>query len=192
MAAKKAAIKLVGDWKKASAILATSDKDIQEAATKALLAEGEYIVGEIKKRFKKVLPANAPSTILQKGSNKPLIDDADYKNSVKAIPSSSSKGIPNITIGIPRSDKKATKLYLIHEFGKIIVQRITPAQRKFMHALLSKLGPGGAKGSGAAILVIHIPARPVFTPVFEEERPKMPDRFLARMLKNLKGKLGSP
>lgn len=183
-------VTLVGDWKTAEKILNAAPAALTHAAKVSLLQEGEYLRGRIVKKIRSnVPPPNSKSTIAQKRSSKTLINHGDLANAPAVL----EVGPLEIMIGIPRSTKgQLAKLADVLENGRTIVQRITPKQRKFLHALYAKLGPK-APGSGAStgVLVIHIPARPFIRPVFDEEKDKIPERFITRLARNL-DKLGAP
>lgn len=170
-------IKLLGSWAATKLVLESADKDLDQAIHKAVMAESSFLLGEIKKRFRKVQPPNAPSTIELKKSKKPLIDTGEYRNSANVYP----LGRHNVYIGFPAASRNA-KLAEIHEVGKTIVMNMTEKQRRFLHARFGKTGPG----SGTGLLVIHIPARPVIAPVMEEQEEKIPERFLKRVVSSLK------
>lgn len=205
MAASK--MKLIGDWDTSEKILKALPKDLEQARSKALLQEGLYLLNELRKNFKKVSPPNAQSTIDDKRSSVPLVNNRDMYNAMQIIP---QKPKDEIFIGIPaaaesrgrgggrntkgqftkhKKAQKVVRLVEIHEFGKVIVQQMTEKQRKFLHAKLGKQGgsSGGGGGASTGVIVIHIPPRPFIKPTFEQNPPEdIAKRYLDRLIKNLK------
>lgn len=186
-------MRLIGDWERAQKILAAAPADLKQALRKALSQESLYLLTELQKNFKKVTPPNARSTIRQKGSSRPLVNDRDLYNGMQIV----HKGDLEKFIGIPRSaparGKNAkggiVRLAEIHENGKVIVQQMTDKQRKFLHAFFKKSGgsSGGSGGGSGGVLVIHIPARPFIGPTFAANPPdKIADRMVDRIVSNLK------
>lgn len=184
MAGSRVGFMLVGDWVKAHAIIKATPKELDRAIPKALWAEGLYAAAEIKKYIRtSIPPANAASTILQKGSSKTLQDKLDMLNAITPIKSAKNK----VYVGIARSAARGTvRIARVHEEGRTIVQVMTPKQRKYLHAKLG--GTGGSKGgggTGTGVIIIHIPARPFIRPTFERLREGYEERFLGRVLQYL-------
>lgn len=199
----KTGVRLIGDWVQAKKILDAAPEDLKQARSKALLQEGLYLLKQLQQNFKKVAPPNAQSTIDNKGSSTPLVNNRDLYNSMALFP---EKPKDEVFIGIPAAAKargsaggrnskgqftshvkgaEIVRLIDIHENGKIVVQQMTDKQRKFLHAKLGKSGATG--GGGTGVIVIHIPARPFVKPTFEQNPPeKIAERFLARLISNLK------
>jgi len=171
-------LKLTGDWAKSKRVLKAAPAELDAAIDAALTAEGEYLRGRMVKKIQGGLqPPHSSSTLLtKKGGTKPLIRRGDLLGAFQVV-----QAKKEVFIGVPRTAKGgAANLMQIHEFGKVIVQRITDKQRRFLHAVLPK-----KEGAGTAVVVIHIPARPVIRPVFEAERANIPKRLSRRILKGL-------
>jgi len=71
-----------------------------------------------------------------------------------------------------RDGKEMVNIFRVHEEGRIIVMRVTPAMRNYFYAMIRRSGIQlhGKKGTGGfkrGILIIKIPARPTFAPVYE-------------------------
>lgn len=181
-----AGIKLTGDWVQAQAILNALPKDLDNAIQSAIEGEAQVLRSAIVRHLGKVKPGLSPFTGMtgkRKGS-KPLIDTGEMRNSIGVV-----MGHHEAFIGIPRSSG-GYRLADIHEKGRVIVQRMTDKQRRFLHATIGR--KASKVGSGTGVLVIHIPARPFVAPAFAEQRPKIPARLMARIVAALGTKLGAP
>lgn len=182
-------MKQIGDWIKCETVLKSAPGDLKQALAKALLQEGLYLLNEMRKNFRKVTPPNAQSTIKNKGSSVPLVDNRDFYNSMQIVP---AKPKTEVFIGIPastprRGGKEGTiALAEIHEQGKTIVQVMTDRQRKFLHKKFGSFNNGKGKG-GTGVIVIIIPPRPFIRPTFEQNPPRdVANRILDRTVANLK------
>lgn len=186
-------VKKVGDWDQAAKLLKVLPSELDAAIQTAVMGEAEYLRGQIVKQFGRVKPALSPLTVKTRGGgSKPLQRTGNLKGSIGVV----QKGKHEAFVGVPASSAGA-RLADIHENGRVITMRMTDKMRKFLHAALpEQVGPrlpSGAFGSSdTGILVIHIPPRPFVAPVWEREQPKIPKRFMARILTALGGKLGTP
>lgn len=172
-------IEFTGDWAKAQKQFATAGADLDKALRQGIRQEAEYLVGQVKKQFDHLSPPLSPLTLATKrrGGSKPLIASGELRTGIAVV----MGGPYEAFIGVPRSSR-GMKLADIHENGRIVVQRMTDKQRKFLHARLPKGGgKGGKGGGGGGILVIHIPARPFIKPVFAAEKDKIGPRLLDRI-----------
>lgn len=170
---------LTGDWLKSKKVLAAAPHDLDKAIERGLAAEGEYLRGQMVRRIQRgLMPPHSSSTLLTKNKgSKPLIRNGDLLGAFSSIPSKKQ-----VFIGVPRSAKgSAFGLMQIHEEGRVIVQRMTDKQRRFLHAVLPRIGHPG----GTPVVVIHIPARPVIRPVFEEQQAKIGPRLSKRITTQL-------
>ncbi len=182
-----AGVKLYGEWTKAAEILAASPADIDQALTAALRALAEWFAAGIKKKINSnVPPPNSPFTQLMKGSGKTLIDKGDLRNGVGVV----QTGRHNFFVGIPRSVQSAggslASIADILENGRTIVMRMTPKQRRFLHATLGKKVSKVKGGGGGSIIVIHIPPRPFIAPVYDAAMSGMQAKFEGLFLRNLR------
>lgn len=184
---------LVGDWKAAKQVLADAPADLEQATNAALAAIAEFLVGRIKKRIGDgVAPPQSPFTALTKGSSKTLVNKGDFRNGMRAI----EVGKFNFFVGIPSALQggknghkvgSLARLGDVLENGRVIVQRMTDKQRKFLHATLGKkVAKLPSKGGSTGVLVIHIPPRPVIKPTFDEFQADAPRLFEKYLKKNLK------
>lgn len=167
-------IVLEGNWKKFLVKMRASPAKARAAMRKASKAEAEHTAGMMRKKFDRVRPSNAPITRFLKGSSKPLVNNADLRDSI----GTSKEDDMSWYVGVPRGTREA-KLAAVHEGGITIVQQLTDRQRRFLHAVLPKVAGGGApKGGGTGILVIHIPARPFIGPTLKEAAKGAAKRFM--------------
>lgn len=168
---------LTGDWIATAKMLSGVKVNMARALKQAVKQEAHFLVAEMKKQFRDLKPPLSPNTLLTKkrGGSKPLLASGDMRNSIVPV----FDGDFGVFIGVPRS-ANGYMLADIHENGRIIVQRITPKQRRFLHAKLGKHGSGG-KGGGTGVMVIHIPARPFIGPVIEAEKDRIGPRILGRV-----------
>lgn len=172
-------VELTGDWKKAKRILAAAPHELDQAIEKSLAAEGEFLRGQMVRRVTRgLMPPLSSSTLLtKKKGTKPLIKDGDLVGAFSSIPSKKE-----VFIGVPRSAPGSVYgLMHIHEFGRVIVQRMTDKQRRFLHAVLPQTG----YTSGSPVIVIHIPPRPVIRPVFAEQQAQIGPRLAKRIASNV-------
>lgn len=188
MAAGGITMRKVGDWNKLALILDRAPGRSAFAMRQVVLQEAEFFRGQLVKNITssgklagKPFEPNKPSTIASKGSNKPLIDSGALVQSVAVI----ERG-RTVFVGVNRKTKGKQKrgkggqfakgfnmvdIAELHEFGKVINIRVTPAMLRFLHAKFAREGRGGGGGTGklvvGGILVIRIPARPFIGPVIE-------------------------
>ena len=180
-------VAMVGDWGKAKATLGVVSnhfavQKILEGAMKQeamrarrLLVEGMRSGAPGGKRF----APHAPSTTItrkykrRRGSkgNKPLISSGSM---VRAINTRHVAGQGSF-VGIlrsarSRSGKSLVNLMQVHENGKVIAIRVTPAMRAYLMAMFRQAGVegGGSGGLARGIIIVRIPARPVFEPVWRK------------------------
>lgn len=183
-------VKQTGDWAKAEALLSAAPARFNEAIEVALQGEAEFLRGKMVGRFGRggggKFSAQAVTTKATGGRGKPLVRTGELRNSIGVV---DGPGDHSKFIGVPaQSGDRNVRLADIHENGRTIVQAMTPAQRRYLHAVLP---PGGGKGGGTGIIVSHIPARPFVQPTFDAEAPKIPARFVKRMADALGGDYGS-
>ena len=179
-------VELTGDWKKSKRVLRSAPQDIDKAIQAGLAGEGEFLRGQMVRRMRGgLMPPHSSSTLLtKKKGTKPLIRNGDLLGSFSSVPSRRQ-----VFIGIPRTARgESLNLMQLFEKGKVIVQRMTDKQRKFLHATLPNVG----HPAGPPVIVIHIPARPVIQPVYDQQAPLIPARLAGRITRALaKTQLGS-
>lgn len=177
----------------ARAIQAGSNKlmaKARQAADRAAARSRRKLSGRIQR-----IEAGARTSMtkaLSKVSTKPLIQTADLLNSIRVVPPRPSEqafiGVLRTARG--RDGRSLFNIAKIHEYGagpKAV--KMTEKQRRYLMAMLSKVGirGQGARGGGG-VLIIRIPPRPFLGPVFAAEygsQSKVSERFLARLTAHL-------
>jgi len=199
-----------GDWDKVRKILSSGSKMIADASKKSLLQEGHYLRGRMVtgirdqapggKRFKPLSPLTLAARRL-KGfrGTKALMVRGDLRNSIAVH----SRGIA-VFVGILRTartvdGKDLINVAEVHEWGAVVVLKLTPRMRRFLGVLMKEAHGGEGqdiprpfwllKGSGKRTIVIRVVPRPFVRPTFEAHgRPADVKRRLEeRMAKLLKG-----
>lgn len=119
-----------GEWAAARAATTAMAERFDRAHTMAARAEAQLFRALVVKAFTtkgrsngKAWTPNAPSTVRQKGSAKPLIDSGQLRASVAVV----ERGRQTF-IGIPSKKKRSgggplVDIAAVHEFGKVIVQQ---------------------------------------------------------------------
>ena len=178
----------VGEWDKAFGILngMSSHPLMQELLERAMHAEAQYAREKLVKGIRDGAPGgkkfkgHAASTMITrkfggrrgaKGTGKPLISSGSL---VRGINVRRVKGEGSF-VGILRTQRGAdganlVNLMQLHEGGKTIAIKVTEQMRRFLMAMFRS---GGIAGAGAGkggivrgVIIVRIPARPVFGPVF--------------------------
>lgn len=184
-------VKQTGDWAKAEALLAAAPARFDAAMDEALAAEAEFLRGKVVGAFgrdgKGGFTAQAASTKATGGKGKSLVRTGELRNSIGVV---DGPGKHSKFIGVPAaSGDRNVRLADIHENGRTVVQQMTPAQQKFLHATLPP--GGGTGGGGTGIIVSRIPARPFVEPTFTRQEPKIPKRFVKRLADALESDYGT-
>lgn len=117
-----------------------------------------------------------PSTVRFKrvGGSKPLVGRGDLRNSIVAV---SPAGRPQGWVGVKSSKTSSdgtrmVDIARVHEFGKIIVVRVTDKMRRFLMVRLGEVGGPSGGGGGlkvGSVLVIRIPRRSFLQQTFDHE-----------------------
>lgn len=180
-----AGIALFGDWGKAKEILGTLAQRFKKAADQAMLQEAEFLRGELIKYIREgpLLPLSPKTIAIRRfGSardrrrfkgTRPLTRAGDLRNSIRV-----HKTPDGILVGILKSAKgkdgqKLINVAQLMEFGsKPFVIHVTKKSSAYYHAALAAAGiqlpAHGHGGGGYPIVIVRIPPRPVFRPVFEK------------------------
>lgn len=203
-------MKLVGDWGKAAKLATGLQQRFQSAVAAAVMAEGQYLRGQIVKGIRSGAPGGkafaplSPITLAIRkfrgfGGGKPLIVSGGLIGAIVAI-----RTAAGIFVGVLRSarskgGKSLANIAQIQEEGRTWTQVLSPKARRFLFAALrasglssagtrSKSGPGGGPGT----ITITIPARPFIGPVLEREgKPEaVAKRFWERVAQGMGGDLG--
>lgn len=197
-------IRKVGDWARARQATTALGPRFKRAVSKAMLKEAHFYRSKIIEGFRTGAPGGqkwkplAPATIAGRkmkgfGGTKVGIVTGTMRNSTSVVQRNNE-----VFIGIKRSAKSAdgeslVDIALVFTKGAIIVQNMSEQQRKFLGALMSKVGGNGGTGPSGSkgVLVIKIPARPIFEPIWEKYGGnKGAKRFYARVAAEMGGTLG--
>jgi hypothetical protein len=205
-------VQLTGDWQKAAKIASGLEQRFQKAVSAAVMAEGQYLRGQIIKGIRSGAPGGkafaplSPVTIAIRkaggfGGSKPLIRTGALVGSITATKIGGGVFVGILRQAKSKGGKSLANLGEIHEFGRSWSQRFTAKARRFLFAMLRRAGiasasasvPKGPPGGGDKTIQITIPARPFIGPVLEREgKPEaVAKRFWQRVAKSLGGDLGS-
>lgn len=206
------AVKLFGDWEKATQIVGTMQQKFKLAGDRALMREAHFFRKMIVEGMREQAPGGerfkplSPLTLLIRRAQgfkgtKALIRRADLRNSITITRMDSA-----VFVGILRSAKNKNGQSLvnvatIHEYGLgPVIIPITAKSRAYLHMMARKAGfafiggRGGGENSGHTIAILRIPARPFFRPVFEKygQPNDVRDRFYASIANEMAGDFGTP
>ncbi len=207
-------MKLTGDWARATKLADGLAGRFQKSVAAALMAEGQYLRGQIVKGIRSGAPGGkafaplSPLTLAIRkfrgrgGGTKPLIQSGALIGGIVAVRRGAGVFVGLLRQSQNKGGKSLTNIGAIHEFGASWTQTLSLKARRFLFAALrasglSNGGGGGAKkgaGGGAGTITITIPARPFIGPVLEQEaQPEaVKKRFWANVAKGLGYDLGKP
>jgi hypothetical protein len=186
-------IGLTGDWAAARRLLEALGTRAAAAMHRAVLQEAHAIRGQIVQGLVAQAPAGAPFKPLAAltvaarqlagfGGTKALLRRGDLLGSITVVTSGG-----DVFIGVARTARAAdgralTDVAHAHEYGTApTVIPITPKMRRFLHVLFRASGrPMASRGRGTGVVVVQIPPRPFLRPVFDQAKPGMSQRVLAR------------
>lgn len=197
---------------------------VRKALDKALRTEAREYVDEVKKALSsgspggKRLAPNRPLVVYRKRSNKPLIDRGDLRNSIRVKKVSQMEYFGGVSRTAKRRKRKSgggkggplVDVAKVHEFGKVIVMKITPKMHRWFFWDLARsmkfarrrksagTKPESSRSAGkaspsfkpGATLVIRIKPRPFMTPVFDRRKKRAPERILGDVADQLGGDFG--
>lgn len=187
--------KLYGDWGKAEKLTGELPIRFAKARKQAVMQEAHYFRAEIVKYLRE--PGNflqlSPKTLAMrrfkgfKGQD-PLKVRGDMRNSVNVTQTGDGAFVGILKTAKNKDGKLLYNLAMLHEFGsKSIVVHVTAKSSRFYHAAMARGGislPGGhGHGGGYPIVIIRIPARPFFGPIFKKIGD--PNEVRARMYQRL-------
>jgi len=208
-------VKQWGDWVRArQAISIPAQHRLERAWKKSILKEAHYwrkalVQGMTKQapggqRFQKLSPLTRAKRRAQGfAGRKALIRTGTMRRSIVV----SQRG-GTVFVGIlrgtkTRDGKDLVNIARVHEEGRIVVIRVTEKMRRYFYAMMRKGGlnatsRGGKRrktGGGLArgVLVIKIPARPVFQPVYDHmyrNKGSLSKRMAKRISVATKGEFG--
>ena len=207
-------IRRIGDWGEARALLSRRGRErFKKTLILAVRKEAEYARGLLVTGIRKQAPGGkkfkelSPQTLARRRmggfrGRKALIVRGDLRNAIhtKHFPKASFVGV--LRTAKSKTGKSLVNIMAIQEYGsKPIVIPITKKMLRFFAIMNRKVGTrssmrtggggGGVFGVGGFIIV-KIPARPVFAPVFKMHFGKAAaqSRMLNRISLLLKGKYG--
>lgn len=198
-------MKLTGDWQKAAKIASGLEPRFQKAVAAALMAEGQYLRGEIVKGIrsgKGFAPLSPLTLALRKaggfGGSKPLNRTGALVGGITATRIGGGVFVGILRQAQNKGGQSLANVGAIHEFGASWTQAFTPKARRFLFARMRAAGiartGGGGKGGGGKVgtISITIPARPFIGPVLQREgKPEtVAKRFWQHVAKGMGGDLG--
>lgn len=180
----------VGDWDKAFGILGGMSNHfaMQELLERAMFNEAQFARAMLVKGIQAGAPGgrkfkpHSPTTMLSRrfggkrasrGAGKPMIQSGGL---MRGINVRRVRGEGSFT-GILRSQYGAdgtnlVNLMALHERGKVIAIKVTDQMRAYLMAMFRQ---GGLASAGAGkggivrgVIIVRIPARPVFAPVWQK------------------------
>jgi hypothetical protein len=208
-------VKRWGDWVRARRALSIpAQHRLEQAWKKSILKEAHYwrkalVQGMTKQapggqRFQKLSPLTRAKRRAEGfAGRKALIRTGTMRRSIVV----SQRG-GTVFVGIlrgtkTRDGKDLVNIARVHEEGRIVVIPVTEKMRKYFYAMMRKGGLNAATRSGKrrksggglarGVLVIKIPARPVFKPVYEhmyKNKGSLAKRMARRISITTKGEFG--
>jgi len=185
--AKVASITLTGPWSKLTAIMspAVASGRIAREMGNATRANGAIVRKEIRRTLQRGLnPANAPLTVMIKGSSKPGVDSGELFKAITSVV------IDHYTaeIGVRKGNPEADYARMLHDGGRI---KVTQKMRTMFGYLadvsagnrseseltgraaeLYRRRPGGWRALRESTTHIRIPARPFIAQTMDDESIK--------------------
>jgi len=142
------AVKLTGQWRKASRIL-RKGRRLRGVIDRALLQEAHWFRKQVVQGIRKQAPGGRqftplkPATIAAKGSSKALIDQNTLLRSIQV----KKAGRKGVFVGVLRTatskdGKKMVDIAAVHEFG---APKAKIPKRSFLQATEDKFGPTSPK-----------------------------------------------
>jgi hypothetical protein len=189
-----------GDWGKARKLFANLSKTATGAADAAVQQEAHYLRGKIVQGITDQAPGGrsfkplSPLTIAARRmrgfrGTKALMVRGDLRNSITVMRQGTKTFVGVLRTATAKDGKKLINIANVHEFGQVIVMKLTPKMRRFLAVLYKKAGiprVSSAGGGGKDTVVIRIPARPFLRPVFEKDaKPADVKRRLEERMANM-------
>jgi hypothetical protein len=143
----------------------------QVARVKARLAAGQRSAGAAAQQIRRIEMRTAFKAVAKaaQAKTKALIVNGDLVNAIRVVPSGDGAFIGVLRTARARGGKSLCNIARIHEFGagpKAV--RMTPRQRRYLHAMYRQLGyPPRVGRGGGGVFTVRIPARPFVRPVYE-------------------------
>lgn len=202
----------VGEWSKATKLLAAGPAAIRAVLPIALKQEAEYLRRKIIENLKTQGESSGqPFEQMSEGTqlsrrfrNRPvgktLIDTADLRNSITVHVQGDEAfiGVMRTARG-KRDGRPLASIAQVHEFGQTIAVPVTRAMLRFLHTMFRREGGRGQAGASqplreGEVLVVRIPPRPFIRPVIEANYSNpvtTRGRFFGRIGRLLQGQYGT-
>jgi hypothetical protein len=192
----------IGGWSAARRMLASAPARFRRAMDQAVLQEAHLHRKEIVEGLTtgspggKELTPLAPSTVATRRARgirgtKPLIARGDLRRAISVVRTPRGVFVGILRTARGRDGQSLVNVAKVHELGKVVVFRMTEKSRRFVAMMMRKAGvpPTGQSNTGG-IVVVKIPARPFFRPVFEKLSKGARERVLKRVVRILAGTTG--
>jgi len=197
--------RIFGDWAPVLSTLKNAPRDFREAKHRALLKEGEFFRGKVVEGMRDQAPGGvaykplSPTTIAVRKllgfkGTKALIERGDMLRSVTVFDLSEEVFVGILRTAKSQDGKSLADIAQLNENGSNpIVIKMTPKMAALLHAAFRANGQTNRMGpprQSTGIIVVQIPARPTFGPVFAVygEPNAANKRFAERFVKEMKGK----
>jgi len=208
-----------GPWLKTQNILKANMRPVYRALGAAWRVEAQRLKDQLGKGIQSQAPGGqafkplSPTTLAVRRflgfrGTKALLWHRNLLRAIKVTPSGRS-GSSNyqVFVGIHSSarDPQGKSLYVIgltHENGRrLVAVRLTPKLCRFLGAVFASMNKGASTGvdrpwwltksKGRGVLMISIPARPVFRPIWGKYGKETGARIVASVQADLKGTLSA-
>jgi hypothetical protein len=192
----------IGGWNAARRMLAGAPQRFRRAMDQAVLQEAHLYRKEIVEGLTtgspggKELAPLAPSTLATRRARgirgtKPLIARGDLRRAISVVRTPRGVFVGILRTARGRDGQSLVNVAKVHELGKVVVFRMTEKSRRYVAMMMRKAGvpPTGHSNAGG-IVVVKIPARPFFRPVFEKLSKGAPERVMKRVVRLLTGTTG--
>lgn len=177
------ATRKTGDWARARRVFANLGQKVERATDAAVLQEGHFLRGQMVqgitdqapggKQFKPLSPLTLAARRLRRfRGTKALMVRGDLRNQITVMRKGKRVFVGVLKTATGRDGKKLINIANVHEFGEVIVIKVTPKMRRYLAMLYRAAGiprVSGPGGGGKDVVVIRIPARPFIRPVFERD-----------------------
>lgn len=187
----------IGSWRAVRRLLAAAPEKLRRAVDRAVLQEAHLYRKEVVQGLTSGSPGGqrlaplAPSTLATRRARgirgtKPLIARGDLRRSIAVVRTPGGVFVGVRRTAHSRDGGRLVDIARVHEFGKVVVFRMTERSRRYVAMVLRQAGvpPTGTGGGPGGIVVTRIPARPFLRPVFEKLAPGAPARVFARVLRS--------
>jgi len=186
-------VSLTGDWGLARRLLAAGPQRLQSGINAALRQEAHALRREVVQGLTQQAPGGtpirplAPATIAARqltgfNGTKALIERGDMRNSVSVIVEGDEAFVGIARTARAKDGRALVDIAELHEFGGAPrVIPITPRMRRFLFAVLRRMGVQSTGRRGRGVIVVQVPERPFLRPAFERFRVGASRRFLERV-----------